>query len=45
MLGKRGIKVENLKNEEDIKKLERRVKNENKKLASGERLDKYGMIL
>ena len=38
MLGKRGIKPENLKPAEDIKKLERRVKTENKKLASGEKL-------
>lgn len=38
MLGKRGIKPENLKPAEDLKKLERRVKTENKKLASGERL-------
>ena len=35
---KRGIKPENLKPAEDLKKLERRVKTENKKLASGERL-------
>lgn len=38
MLGKRGIKPENLKPAEDLKKLERRVKTENKKLASGEKL-------
>ena len=38
MLGKRGIKPENLKPAEDLKKLERRVKTENEKLASGERL-------
>lgn len=38
MLGKRGIKPENLKPAKDLKKLERRVKTENKKLASGERL-------
>lgn len=38
MLGKRGIKSENLKPAEDLKKLERRVKTENEKLASGERL-------
>ena len=38
MLGKRGIKPENLKPAEDLKKLERGVKTENKKLASGERL-------
>lgn len=36
MLGKREIKPENLKPAEDLKKLERRVKAENKKLASGE---------
>ena len=35
MLGKRGIKPENLKPAEDLKKLEKRVKTENKKLASG----------
>ncbi len=33
MLGQRGIKPENLPASEDIKKLERRVKNEDKKLA------------
>lgn len=38
MLGKRGIKPENLKPAEDLKKLERRVKTENRKLASGEKL-------
>lgn len=38
MLGKREIKPENLKPAEDLKKLEKRVKTENKKLASGERL-------
>ena len=38
MLGKREIKPENLKPAEDIKKVERRVKIENKKLASGEKL-------
>jgi DNA-damage-inducible protein D len=32
MLGQRGIKPENLPQEEDIKKLERRVKSEEKKL-------------
>ena len=32
MLGKRGIKPENLPPEEDVKKLERRVKSEEKKL-------------
>ena len=40
MLGKRGIKPENLKPAEDLKKVERRVKTENKKLASGEKLPK-----
>ena len=40
MLGKRGIKPENLKPAEDLKKLERRVNSEKKKLASGERLPK-----
>jgi len=34
MLGKRGIKPENLPPSEDIKKLERRVKSEEKKLAN-----------
>jgi DNA-damage-inducible protein D len=34
MLGKRGIKPEDLPPSEDIKKLERRVKSEEKKLAS-----------
>lgn len=34
MLNKRGIKPENLKPAEDLKKLERRVKTENKKMAS-----------
>ncbi len=34
MLNKRGIKPENLKPAEDLKKLERRVKNESKKMAS-----------
>ena len=33
MLGKRGIKPEELPPDEDIKKLERRVKTEQKKLA------------
>ena len=36
MLGKRGIKPENLRPAEDIKKVERRVKKENKKIASTE---------
>ncbi len=35
MLGQRGIKPENLHPEEDIKKLERRVKSEEKKIAKG----------
>lgn len=34
MLGKRGIKPENLSAAEDIKKLERRVKSEEKKLVT-----------
>lgn len=34
MLGKRGIKPESLPPAEDIKKLERRVKSEEKKLAN-----------
>lgn len=38
MLNKRGIKPENLKPAEDLKKLERRVKLENKKIANGNRL-------
>lgn len=38
MLGKRGIKPENLKPAEDLKKLERRVKSENKKIANNNRL-------
>lgn len=33
MLGKRGIKPENLPPEEDIKKVERRVKSEEKRFA------------
>jgi DNA-damage-inducible protein D len=33
MLGQRGIVLENLPPEEDIKKLERRVKSDEKKLA------------
>lgn len=33
MLGQRGIKPENLPPSEDIKKLERKVKKEDKKLA------------
>ena len=35
MLGQRGIKPENLPPAEDIKKLERRVKSEEKKIAKG----------
>lgn len=38
MLGKRGIKPENLKPAEDIKKLERRVNTENKKIAVSNKL-------
>lgn len=40
MLNKRGIKPENLKPAEDLKKLERRVKLENKKMANGNKLPK-----
>ena len=40
MLNKRGIKPENLKPAEDLKKLERRVKSENKKMASNNKLPK-----
>ena len=40
MLKKRGIQPENLKPAEDLKKLERRVKNENKKLATANSLPK-----
>ncbi len=40
MLNKRGIKPENLKPAEDLKKLERRVKSENKKIASSNKLPK-----
>ena len=40
MLNKRGIKPENLKPAEDLKKLERRVKSENKKIANSNRLPK-----
>ena len=40
MLGNRGIKPENLKPAEDLKKLERRVKSENKKIASKNKLPK-----
>lgn len=38
MLNKRGIKPENLKPAEDLKKLERRVKSENKKMANTHKL-------
>ncbi len=38
MLNKRGIKPENLKPAEDLKKLERRVKSENKKIANSNKL-------
>lgn len=40
MLNKRGIKPENLKPAEDLKKLERRVKSENKKIANSNKLPK-----
>ena len=40
MLGKRGIKPENLKPAEDLKKLERRVKSEEKKIAGNKKLPK-----
>ena len=40
MLNKRGIKPENLKPAEDLKKLERRVKSENKKIARKSNLPK-----
>ena len=40
MLNKRGIKPENLKPAEDMKKLERRVKSENKKMARKSNLPK-----
>ena len=38
MLNKRGIKPENLKPAEDLKKLERRVKSESKKIADSDKL-------
>ena len=38
MLNKRGIKPENLKPAEDLKKLERRVKSESKKIAGSDKL-------
>ena len=40
MLNKRGIKPENLKPAEDLKKLERRVKSESKKIAASNKLPK-----
>ena len=40
MLNKRGIKPESLKPAEDLKKLERRVKSENKKIANSNKLPK-----
>ena len=40
MLNKRGIKPENLKPAEDLKKLERRVKSESKKMADSNKLPK-----
>ena len=40
MLNKRGIKPENLKPAEDLKKLERRVKSESKKIADSNQLPK-----
>ena len=40
MLNKRGIKPENLKPAEDLKKLERRFKSESKKMADGNKLPK-----
>ena len=40
MLNKRGIKPEKLKPAEDLKKLERRVKSESKKIADSDRLPK-----
>ena len=40
MLNKRGIKPENLKPAEDLKKLERRVKSESKRIADGDKLPK-----
>jgi len=42
MLDKRGIKPENLKPAEDLKKLERRVKSEAKKIADSNKLPKAG---
>ena len=43
MLNKRGIKPENLKPAEDLKKLERRVKSESKKIADSNKLPKNEM--
>lgn len=40
MLNKRGIKPENLKPAEDLKKLDRRVKSESKKIANNDKLPK-----
>ena len=40
MLNKIGIKPENLKPAEDLKKLERRVKSEDKKIANNNKLPK-----
>ena len=40
MLNKRGIEPENLKPAEDLKKLERRVKSESKKIADSNKLPK-----
>ena len=45
MLNKRGIKPENLKPAEDLKKLERRVKTESKKIADSNKLPKKGSKL
>ena len=45
MLNKRGIKRENLKPAEDLKKLERRVKSESKKIADSNKLPKKGSKL
>ena len=44
MLDKRGIKPENLKPADDLKKLERRVKSESKKIADGNKLPKKQII-
>ena len=45
MLNKRGIQPENLKPAEDLKKLERRVKSESKKIADSNKLPKKGSKL